>query len=224
MVVVSIKVKVKIRRKTFRMTPTKSEILTNHARYAERKALYKRCGYDVEEESAFIIEKSRPISGNILEAGTGKGHFSLALAQKGFKFTSFDISEAEQQYALLNLLYYGLEQQVCFDIANAESLTYENGIFDIIFAVNVIHHLPRACKVCYELSRVLSHSGKIVISDFNVHGLAIMDKIHFLDGGEHEVGSDTLADVKKMLMGREFEVKQHSGINQNTLIAYREQS
>jgi 2-polyprenyl-3-methyl-5-hydroxy-6-metoxy-1,4-benzoquinol methylase len=206
------------------MTPTKSEILANHERYAERKALYKRFGYEVEEESAFIIEKAHPSSGNILEAGTGKGHFSLTLAQEGFKFTSFDISEAEQKYALLNLLYYGLEQQICFDIANAESLTYENGIFDIIFAVNVIHHLPRAFKVCYELSRVLSPSGKIVISDFNVHGLAIMDKIHSLDGSEHEVGPDTLADVKKMLMEREFEVEQHSGVNQDTLIAYREHS
>lgn len=117
-----------------------------------------------------------------------------------------------------------MEQQVCFDIANAESLTYEKGVFDVIFTVNMIHHLPCARKVCDELIRVLSPSGKIVISDFNVHGLTIMDKIHALDGGKHEVGPDTLADVKKTLTGREFEVEQHSGENQDTLIAYRRHS
>ena len=206
------------------MTPTKSEVLANHERYEERKALYKRYGYDVEEERAFIIEKARPISGNILEAATGKGYFALALAKEGFKFTSFDVSAAEQKCALLNLLYYGLEQQVCCDIANAESLTYEKGVFDVIFTVNMIHHLPRARMVCDELIRVLSPSGKIVISDFNIHGFAIMDKIHALDGGQHEVGPDTLADVKKTLVGREFEVEQHSGVNQDTLIAYRRHS
>lgn len=96
------------------------EILDNHYRYLERKALHQKFGYDVEKERAFIIEKARPISGKILEAGTGKGYFTLALVQEGFCFTSFDISEVEQKYARLNLMYYGLEQQVHFDIADAE--------------------------------------------------------------------------------------------------------
>ena len=206
------------------MTPAKSEVLVNNERYVERKALLKRFGYDVEQERAFIIEKARPISGKILEAGTGKGYFTLALAQEGFGFTSFDVSEAEQKYALLNLMYYGLEQQVNLDIANAESLSYEQGCFDVIFSVSMIHHLSCARKVCGELIRVLSLSGKIVISDLNIHGLAIMDKIHALEGNEHEVGPDTLADVKKLLMGRGFEMEQHSGVSHDTLIARRRHS
>jgi 2-polyprenyl-3-methyl-5-hydroxy-6-metoxy-1,4-benzoquinol methylase len=121
-------------------------------------------------------------------------------------------------------MYHGLEKRVCFDIANAESLTYEQGCFDVIFTVSMIHHLSCARKVCDEFIRVLSPSGKIAISDLNVHGLAIMEKVHALDGSGQEVGPDTLADVKKMVMGREFEVEQHSGINQDTLIAYRRHS
>lgn len=206
------------------MTPAKSEVLANHQRYVERTALYRRFGYNVEQERAFIIEKARPISGKILEAGTGKGYFAVALAQEGFEFTSFDVSEAEQRYALLNLMYYGLERQVCLGIADAESLPYDNGCFDVIFTVSMIHHLSCARKVCDELIRVLSPSGKIVISDLNVQGLAIMDRVHALDGSGHKVGPDTLADVKKMLMARGFEVEQYSGSNQDTLIAYRRQS
>jgi 2-polyprenyl-3-methyl-5-hydroxy-6-metoxy-1,4-benzoquinol methylase len=206
------------------MTPTKSEILANHEIYLQRKALQRRFGYDVDQESVFVIEKGRPVSGRILEAGTGKGYFALSLAQAGSEFTSFDISEAEQKYALLNLMYYGLEQRVHRDIANAESLPYEQGRFDVIFTVNMIHHLSCAGKVCDEFIRVLSPSGKIVISDLNVHGLAVMDRIHALDGNRHEVGPETLSDVKNLLFGCGCDVEKHSGANQDTLVAYRRHS
>lgn len=67
-----------------------------------------------------MIEKAQPLSGRILEAGSGKGHFTLALAQEGFHFTSFDISETEQAFARLNLQYHSFEQQVSLDIADGE--------------------------------------------------------------------------------------------------------
>ena len=206
------------------MTPTKSEVLANHERYVERKALYKRFGYDIEQERSFIIEKARPISGRILEAGTGKGYFTLALAQEGVHFTSFDISEAEQKYALLNLMYYGLEQQAHFDIANAECLAYEAGSFDVIFTVNMVHHLSSARKVCDELVRVLAPSGKMVWSDFNSQGLVAIDKIHALEGRRHEVGASTLTDMMELLIEWGFWVEQHQGVTQDTLIAYRRHS
>ena len=47
----------------------------------------------------FIFDKSQPIFGDILEVGTGKGHFALILAQEGCYFTSVDISEEEQKFA-----------------------------------------------------------------------------------------------------------------------------
>jgi 2-polyprenyl-3-methyl-5-hydroxy-6-metoxy-1,4-benzoquinol methylase len=202
------------------MTPDNCEVLANHERYVERKALYKRFGYDIEQERAFIIEKARPISGRILEAGTGKGYFTLALAQEGIHFTSLDISEAEQKYALLNLMYYGLEQQVHFDIANAECLAYKAGSFDVIFTVNMVHHLSSARNVCDELIRVLAPSGKMVLSDFNGQGLLTIDKIHALEGRRHEVGAGTLADMMELLIERGFRVEQHQGVNQDTIIAY----
>jgi len=68
------------------------EVLENHKRYLERKALYSSLGYNVDRERTFILEKARPLYGNILEAGTGKGHFALELARAGYKFTTFDIS------------------------------------------------------------------------------------------------------------------------------------
>ena len=198
-----------------------NEVLENHNRYLERKALFQGFGYDVEKERAFVIEKARPISGKILEAGTGKGYFTLALAQEGLCFTSVDISEAEQKYAQLNLKYYGLEQQVHFDIANAEHLDYADGFFDVVLAINMIHHLSSARKVCDELIRVLAPSGKMVLSDFNIRGLGIMDKIHALEGRQHEVSKSTLTDVNEQLIERGFDIQQYQGESQDMLIARR---
>jgi ubiquinone/menaquinone biosynthesis C-methylase UbiE len=197
-----------------------NELMDNHNRFLERTALYKKFGYDIEKERSSIIEMARPISGTILEAGTGKGYFALALAQKGFNFTSFDISETEQKYARLNLTYYGLEQQVHFDVADAESLPYADNYFHIIFAVNMIHHLSSVRKVCNELIRVLSPSGKIVLSDFNTRGFAILDKIHALDGRQHEVSAGTLTEVKAIIK-HGFKLEEHHGAIQDVLIAYR---
>ncbi len=203
------------------MTAMASEVVENHDRYLERKALNQSFGYDIEKERRLIIEQARPISGRILDAGTGKGYFTLALAQEGFHFTSFDLSESEQKYARLNLRYYGLESQVRLDIANAEGLPYQDGFFDVIFTMNMIHHLASVGKVCAEFIRVLSPNGKIILSDFNAQGFEIMDQIHASEGRRHEVGPVTLADTKGLFIERGFEVEQHPGSNQDLLIARR---
>ena len=153
------------------------DIIENHIKYQKRVALYRTFGYNIDLERSFIIEKSLPVAGNILEAGTGKGYFTLALAQAGYKFFSLDISVAEQRFALLNLMYYGFQSQVTFLIADVESIPCNDGFFDVIFAVNMVHHLPSVRKVCDEFTRILSPDGKIVLSDFNEKGLAILDRI-----------------------------------------------
>ena len=99
-----------------------SEVLENHKRYLERKALYKSFGCDVDKERKFILDAARLISGSILEVGTGKGHFTLVLARAGFKFTTIDISEQEQKFARLNLKYFGLDGLVDFRIGDAERI------------------------------------------------------------------------------------------------------
>jgi len=71
------------------------DVFENHARYLERKKLYRKYGVDIDRERKFILEKAKPVSGNILEVGTGKGHFALVLAKEGYQFTSVDISEEE---------------------------------------------------------------------------------------------------------------------------------
>lgn len=200
------------------------DVIENHEKYLERVELYKSFGYDIDKERSLIIQKALPVSGNILEAGTGKGYFTLALARAGFSFFSFDISAAEQRYALLNLMYYGLQQQVTFLVANIESIPCNDGFFDVIFAVNMVHHLPSVSKSCDEFIRIISPQGKIVLSDFNEKGLAILDKIHEREGRRHDVSGGTLADVKTVLAKRGFAIKEHQSELQDILVAGRTDS
>ncbi|MBN1472528.1 MAG: class I SAM-dependent methyltransferase [Syntrophaceae bacterium] len=200
---------------------TEKELIDNHKRYLERIELYRQYGYDIDKERSFIIEKAQPFMGNILEAGTGKGYFTLALARAGVNFFSFDISAEEQRYALLNLMYYGLHHHVTFVVADIEYVPCDDGFFDVIFAVNMIHHLSSVYKTCKELLRILSPLGKIVLSDFNTHGLEILDKIHSLEGRKHEVNSGTITDVKKTLIELGLKVEEHHGETQDILIGQR---
>lgn len=196
-----------------------NELIENHQRYLERVELYRKFGYDVAQERSFIIDKSRPIAGNILEAGTGKGYFALALARAGFSYFSFDISAAEQRYALLNLMYYGLQQQVTFLIADVESIPCNDGFFDVIFAVNMVHHLSSVRKTCDEFVRILSPKGKIVLSDFNEKGLTILDKIHEREGRRHEINGGTLDEAKVVFRERGFTFNEYDADMQHIVIA-----
>ncbi|MEN6468869.1 MAG: class I SAM-dependent methyltransferase, partial [Smithella sp.] len=198
-----------------------NELIENHKRYLERIALYRQYGYDIDEERNYVIEKACPFSGNILEAGTGKGYFSLALARLGFHFTTFDISATEQWYAGLNLAYHGLAGYVRFDVADLERLPYPDDSYDVIFAVNIIHHLASVEPAVNELIRVLSPSGKIVLSDFNEKGLAVLDQIHALDGRKHELGAATLREAKAVLIRHGLRIEEHRGAHQNVLVACR---
>jgi 2-polyprenyl-3-methyl-5-hydroxy-6-metoxy-1,4-benzoquinol methylase len=198
-----------------------NELIENHKRYLERIALYRQYGYDIDEERNYVIEKACPFSGNILEAGTGKGYFSLALARLGFHFTTFDISATEQWYAGLNLAYHGLAGYVRFDVADLERLPYPDASYDVIFAVNIIHHLVSVEPAVNELIRILSPSGKIVLSDFNEKGLAVVDQIHALDGRKHELGAATLSEAKAVLIRHGLKIEEHRGAHQNMLVACR---
>ena len=194
-----------------------------HKKYLERKALYKSFGYDVDEERGFILKQAEPVFGKILEAGTGKGHFALALAKAGHSFVTFDISLEEQRFAKLNITHFGFQEQVGFRIENGEKTSFPEGNFDVIFSVNVLHHLRHPYQVIDEFIRLLSPKGKIILADFTEEGLKIMDKIHGLEGNTHEVGEVGLADAEKYLIKNGFSVKNAQSAYQSVLIAGKKQ-
>lgn len=185
------------------------EILENHKRYLERQSLYRFFGLDGEKERNFLIDNAGPVRGKILEVGTGKGYFTLRLAQAGYRFTSIDISAEEQKIAELNLKYYRFEHLVDLRIENAEHLSFPDKSFDIIFSVNTVHHFKNSFKVMEELIRVLKKGGKIILSDFSSEGLRIVDRVHMSEGRKHETAQFNLWDVEMYMKLMGFKTEKY---------------
>jgi len=197
------------------------ETLENHKRYLERKAFYQDFGFDIDKERRFVFDKAGLIFGDILEVGTGKGHFTLILAREGYRFTSIDISEEEQKIARLNLKYFGLEKFVDFRIENAEGLSFENNSFEVIFSVNTVHHFSNPFKIIDELIRIVTSRGKIILSDFSEAGLGIIDKIHASEGRIHETAKFNLGDIETYFMQKGFKTEKRKTRFQEVLTAYK---
>lgn len=197
------------------------QVLENHEKLLGREALFLKHGYEFEKERGQILERAGTFCGKILEAGTGKGYFSIALARKGCRFTSFDISREEQEIAKLNLRYYGLDHWVDFRVENGEKLSFKNKNYATIFSVNTLHHLENPFRVIDELIRVLSLKGKLVLSDFNEKGFAIMDAIHAAEGRVHGRGTCSIVEAATYLEAREFKVKKSETDSQSILVASR---
>lgn len=196
-------------------------VLETYKKTLERKTRYRSLGYDIDREREFILKQAGPVEGSLLEAGTGKGHFTLELAKTGHRFTTFDISPQEQEAAKLYLAYFGLDKQVDFRIEDGERTSFRSGSFDIVFSVNVIHHLKDPYRVVDELVRVLSPGGRLVLADFTEEGFKTMDKIHSLEGQQHAVGRLTLSDIEKYLVKKGFAVTSTKSEYQRVLVARR---
>jgi len=197
------------------------EILENQQRYRQRIELYKRFGYDTEKERNFIVNKAEPIYGEILDVGTGKGHLAIALAARGYRLISVDVSEPEQKIARLNAEYLGLSAKIDFRLENAQALSFEDVRFNVVFSVNVLHHLTKPLKVINELIRVTSFGGKIVLSDFTKPGFELIGRVHASEGRKHGFTKANLADMGSYLGKKGFVVETDHDEFQDVLIACR---
>lgn len=185
-----------------------NNILENHRKLLERKKQYKDFGYDIDLERDFVIKNGEPFFGKILEVGTGKGYFTLALAQKGYNITTIDISEKEQEFAKLNIKYHKMEDKVTFGTDNAEKLSFKNNSFDVVLSVNTIHHLENPFLAVDEFIRVVSLEGKVIVSDLSEEGFKMMEKLHQSEGGTHNRNKVMLSDIERHIIDRRFKVKK----------------
>jgi ubiquinone/menaquinone biosynthesis C-methylase UbiE len=198
-----------------------ASIENNYKQYVERNKLYKSFGYDCEKERSFVIEKTEPIHGKILEIGTGKGHFALELAKYGYGFISIDLSEEEQNMALLNLRYFGLQDQVELLIRDALDTKFKDQSFDVIFSVNLLHHIDRPYKAINEWIRLISENGKIIVSDFSKEGFELIDKVHKSEGREHYKSLISLNQIERFLVDKGFNIQKFNTRYQEMILVTR---
>ena len=113
-----------------------------------------------------FLEKTRPPRGGAaLEIGCGAGFVSAHLAQTyGMKVEATD---ADPQMLELARRKSGAAGGVTFTEADAGALPFANGVFDLVVAQNVFHHVADWGKVADEVARVLKPGGMFLFSDIS---------------------------------------------------------
>ncbi|MCF7874036.1 MAG: methyltransferase domain-containing protein [Candidatus Omnitrophica bacterium] len=187
--------------------------------YLEKNKFYRKFGYDIEAERNFILDKAKPLSGDILEVGTGKGSFTVILAKRGYNFVSVDASYDQQKIGYLKLKHLSLDNQVIFKIENAENLSFKDKSFSTVISVNMIHHLDDPLKVVNEFTRVLKSKGKILLADFTKEGLEVINKIHLQRGNRHRTERIDFSELEKYFSQKGFKLERYRDKFQKILLA-----
>ena len=99
--------------------------------------------------------------GDALEIGAGTGYFSLNLLQAGLieRATATDISPGMLATLEENASRLGLEVRTA--AAEAETLPFPDGSFDLVFGHAVLHHIPDLERAFSEFARVLRPGGTL---------------------------------------------------------------
>ncbi len=188
---------------------TEQEIEENNKHFKERITLYKHKGLDFFKARSFILQKAKPLEGNILEIGTGTGHTTLCLAKAGHRFASVDPDKETLKIAALNVAYEGMLSNVDFYVMDGMSLAFGDNSFNNIIIVCLFHHIDDISRILKETDRVLVPGGKVVISDFDRYGMEIVNTVHEEEGRKHEDSGVTGKDIRDYLDALEYNTKSY---------------
>lgn len=192
------------------------------AKEKQKTAILKKYGYDIVRARDFILKKAKLGHGPILEIGTGKGHFALALAQKGFSLTSVDLDLVPQRLAREYLRQKRLDKKVRILVMDAEKLKFPDESFNAVVSVNFMHHAKNPVRCLNEMVRVAM--TKIVIADVNAKGADILRRVHKREGHDHPPSRISFLAMRQFLERKGFSVKTYKGFCQTILIAQERSS
>lgn len=149
---------------------------------------------------ALVKEIQKSESGRILDVGCGNGNLFTLLPDGKYELHGVDFSENMIDEAKMNC-----KTQATFSVADAESLPFDDDSFDMIVCNASFHHYTRPDDVLKEMRRVLKPSGKLLIGDPYVPGIArplINVLIKFSEKGDyHFYGFD---EMQELFLKNEF--------------------
>lgn len=115
-------------------------------------------------ENRFILRNLGNIRGKrLLDLGCGAGENSVYFAMQGANCVAADYSPGMVEVALQLAARYGVEVEGC--TANAMALDFPDNTFDIVYASNLLHHIPDPKIALKEMHRVLKPGGKACFWD-----------------------------------------------------------
>jgi len=123
--------------------------------------------YDrIEKAAVERMLPDRKTGDRLLEIGAGTGHWSRFFAEQGFVVTAMDVSESMVAEARSKGI-----PAVTFLVADAQSLPYPDGVFDVACAMTTIEFVADAWGAVKEMARCTRPGGKMVFGVLNRHSL-----------------------------------------------------
>ena len=166
--------------------PERSELDESREYRKMRNDQFRDHGIGRDGMTVFIVDTVEPLPGRVLDIGTGKGFMAVELARRGADVTTVDMSEKELKAAWLHAVDTGVADRIEFHLANGGDLPFEEGSFEVVTMINVLHHLDNADAVLLEIARVLIPGGRLIISDYTDRGFDILEEIHRTEGRCHD--------------------------------------
>ena len=105
----------------------------------------------------------------ILDVGTGYGMNLTFLTRrfgKGSRIWSVDASPAIVHEMKKIIRKHQYSRHVIVKQADAEQLPFKSDHFELVASLFLLHHLSNPRRGLFEMGRVLSHGGKLIIADW----------------------------------------------------------
>lgn len=105
---------------------------------------------------------------NVLEVGCGQGTDALYCCSRmseGSAYTAIDYSPGSIELAKQSATQIREKLNIIpdFRIGNAESLPFQDGAFDCVISIGVLHHTPNTKAGIGELHRVVQDNGRVYV-------------------------------------------------------------
>ncbi|MFE0027839.1 SAM-dependent methyltransferase, partial [Amycolatopsis sp. NPDC059021] len=103
----------------------------------------------------------------LLDIGCGNGEPAIRLGSASdIMVTGISISERQVERANDRAFKAELDDRVVFEYADAMDLQFPDESFDIVWALESLHHMPDRWHVIREAARLLRPGGQLAIGDF----------------------------------------------------------
>lgn len=116
---------------------------------------------------AALVSKVNPTS--VIDIATGTGDLAISMASriKGVKITGIDISNNMLEIGRTKIRKFQLEDRVKLMQGNAESLSFDNKLFDAATIAFGIRNFQDISRSLFECHRVLKNGGFLYIMEFS---------------------------------------------------------
>ncbi len=126
-----------------------------------------RVRYELEPEILRFADFEAAAGKRVLEIGVGMGADLVRWAAAGADVTGVDLTERAVGIAQQRLRERSLAGDV--RLADAESLPFGDGQFDIVYSWGVLHHTPTPALALQEVHRVLAPGGELKLMLYHRH-------------------------------------------------------